>query len=63
MVSSVWPVPGVDTSLDVTVGDGSTTSVAVALPRVATLVSAGASSVTLAGRVRDGAVVSTIVMV
>ena len=63
MVSSVWPEPGFNTSVDDMVGDGSTVSVAFALPRADTVVLAGASSVTLGGRVRDGGVVSLTIMV
>ena len=57
-----FPVPGTDTSVNVTVGDGSL-SVAVANPVLAGVVSAGNSSVTSAGSVRIGAVVSTTVTV
>ena len=63
MVTIVWPEPGVDTSLNVTTGAKSTLSVAVALPRADTLVSAGASSVTLGGSDSTGSSVSTTVTI
>ncbi|QLH05021.1 hypothetical protein C5F49_06595 [Nitrosopumilus oxyclinae] len=60
ITSMMFPVPGTDTSLNVTVGAGSALSVAVAKPVLAGVVSAGNSNVTSAGTVRTGSVVSCI---
>ena len=60
MVSSVWPVPDDTTSLNVIAGDESIMSVAVAVPVLDTLVSAGASSIVSDGGVTTGSVVSNV---
>ena len=63
MVSRICPVPGTDTSLNVTAGVESTVSVAVAVPVFVGVVSSGASSVTLGGIDNVGSVVSTTIMI
>ena len=61
VIVSVFPHPGTEESLDSMNGAGSQSSVPVAEPLAATLVSAGHSGVVSAGQTMPGAIVSVIV--